>query len=327
MTDSRAIPEGTALTLPAEPARRYTMNIALIGPGAMGLLFGGYLSKHHDVTLIGSNPENMRYIEEHGVAILATDGTEETFRPHATADASHLGPADLVLLFVKSGITGKVLEQNRNLIGPDTILMTLQNGAGHENVLKKYTDEEHVLIGTTQQGSSRRTPVSIYHSGLGSTSIGAITGDSSRFARVAEAFSVCGFPCEVSDQVRGMIWNKLMINASSSVLSGVLQVPQGYVASNPAAWSIAENLITEICAVAAAEGYRFDAADQIARIRKHLEKAPDGLTSIYADLKAGRITEAPVINGAVVDAARRLGIPVPTHETILALVHAMEERA
>ncbi len=302
------------------------MKIALIGPGAMGLLFGGYLSKHNDVTLIGSNPENMKIIEEEGISIQETDGTSAIYHPHATADASSLSPVDLVLLFVKATVSEAALEKNKNLIGPDTILMTLQNGAGHENILKKFTDEEHILIGTTQQGSGRLTPVSIIHSGLGSTSIGAVVGDSERFAHVAESFESCGFPCSVSSQVKGMIWNKLMINASSSVLSGILQMPQGYVVKNPHAWEIAQNLIREICATATADGYPFSADEQIARLHTHLENAPDGLPSIMVDLQKGRITEASVITGAVVDAAHRLGISVPVNEMVLSLVHAMEGR-
>ena len=88
-----------------------------------------------------------------------------------------------------------------------------------------------------------------------------------------------------------MIWDKLMINASSSVLSGILQVAQGYVEQDAHAWTLAEKLIRELCAAATADGHPFDAEEQIARIRLHLQKAPDGFTSIYADLKAGRRTE------------------------------------
>ena len=154
-----------------------------------------------------------------------------------------------------------------------------------------------------------------------------VTGDSSRFAPLAEMFAGCGFPCEVCSQVQGMIWDKLMINASSSVLSGILQVAQGYVEQDSHAWTLAEKLIRELCAAATADGYPFDAEEQIARIRLHLQKAPDGFTSIYADLKAGRRTEVDVINGAVVEAGHCHNIPVPTHEFVVELVHAMEGRA
>lgn len=303
------------------------MKIAVIGPGAMGLLFGSYLSQHHDVTLVGTNPAKMQSITENGVTIRETDGSERIYRPHAIADTTGLSPVDLVIVQVKASASEAALTKNKALIGPDTILMTLQNGMGHETLLSRFAAREQIVIGTTQQGSYKLGETAVCHSGLGKTFLGAVTGDSSRFAPLAEMFAGCGFPCEVCSQVQGMIWDKLMINASSSVLSGILQVAQGYVEQDSHAWTLTEKLICELCAAATADGYPFDAEEQIARIRLHLQKAPDGFTSIYADLKAGRRTEVDVINGAVVEAGHRHNIPVPTHEFVVELVHAMEGRA
>lgn len=302
------------------------MKIVLVGPGAMGLLFGGYLSQKNEVTLVGRNADTMDKIEKLGVRIRETDGREALYHPHAVTSPEKLTAPDLVLLFVKAGSSKEALASVKHLIGPQTFLMTLQNGAGHEKLLLQYAPKERVIIGTTNQGSYKLDETCVCHSGLGDTIFGAVFGTGENFAPVAEAFRSCGFPCQISTQVKGMIWNKLMINASSSVLSGILQMPQGYVAENKSAWSIAQKLIREICAVATAEGYPFSEDEQMERIEKHLKNAPDGYTSIYADLKAGRKTEVTVINGAVVEAGRRLGIPVPTHELILDIVRAMEER-
>ncbi len=290
------------------------------------MLFGGYLSKNNEVTLVGRNSAVMEDIQKNGLMIREMDGSEAIYHPNAVSSTEGMEPVDLVLLFVKAGASKAALDKNKHLIGPDTLLLTLQNGAGHENLLKQYTDEAHVIIGTTQQGSFKLSDTAICHSGLGSSVFGAIAGSSDRFKELADNFASCGFPCDVSDAVKGMIWNKLMINASSSVLSGILQMAQGYVVEDEAAWSICKDLITEICQVATADGYPFDKDEQIDRVYHHLKNAPDGFTSIYADLKNGRITEAPVINGAVVNAAHRLGIKVPTHELILRMVFAMERR-
>ena len=303
------------------------MKIAVIGPGAMGLLFGSYLSQKHEVTLVGTNPAKMRTIEAEGVTIREMDGTEKVYHPHATADTTGMAPVDLVIVQVKASASEAALTKNQALIGPDTILMTLQNGMGHDALLSRFAAKEQIVIGTTQQGSYKLGETAVCHSGLGKTFLGTVTGDSSRFAALADVFAGCGFPCEVCGQVQGMIWDKLMINASSSVLSGILQVAQGYVEQDAHAWTLAEKLIRELCAAATADGYPFDAEEQIARIRLHLQKAPDGFTSIYADLKAGRRTEVDVINGAVVAAGHRHNVPVPTHELVVELVHAMEGRA
>lgn len=303
------------------------MKIAVIGCGAMGMLFGGYLSRGNDVTLIGRDFERMKQIEENGLVIEETNGIRNVYHPHAAVASDTMEPVDLVMLFVKAGDSQTALEANRTLIGKDTLLLTLQNGMGHEKVLRKFVAQENLLIGTTQQGSYRLPDGSVCHSGLGATSFGAVTGKSARFDFVAHAFTECGFPCETTDGVRGMVWNKLMINASSSVLSGVLQTAQGYVAENEDAWNIAQKLIRELCGVATADGWPFYADEQIERIRKHLNAAPGGYTSVYADLKAGRKTEVDVITGAVVDAAHSYGVCAPTHEMMLSLIHAMEQRS
>ncbi|MCR5100205.1 MAG: hypothetical protein K6B41_02475 [Butyrivibrio sp.] len=117
-----------------------------------------------------------------------------------------------------------------------------------------------------------------------------------------------------------------MINASSSVLSGVLGCAQGYVAENEYAWGICKDLITEICEAAKADGCEFNVDEQINRIKKHLEAAPGGYTSIYSDLQNNRKTEVDYISGAVVRAAKKQGRNAPTHEMMVKLVHAMENR-
>lgn len=307
------------------------MKITVIGPGAMGLLFGGKLAACAEVTLVGNNPKNLKEINDKGVTIKRGDSSVTRMIP-ACPGGSLTQPADVVMLFTKAYQIRDVLTENRGLIGPDTLLLTLQNGAGHDRVMREFADPAHVLIGTTKQGSSRESASVIIHSGLGETVFGGAAApgeqgpDSARMEELREVFERAGFPCAVSDNIRFDVWNKLMINASASVLSGVLQVPQGYVAENEDAWFICQNLIREICAAAAGEGACFDPGEQILRVRDHLRNAPGGFTSIYSDLKNGRKTEADFICGAVVRAAKEQGIEVPVQETILHLVHAMEGR-
>ena len=307
------------------------MKITVIGPGAMGLLFGGKLAACADVTLVGNNPANLAQINENGVTI-KRNGESVTRMIPACPGGSLQEPADVVMLFTKAYQIRDVLTANKALIGPDTMLLTLQNGAGHDRVMREFADAAHVLIGTTKQGSSRESACVIIHSGLGETVFGGAAApgeqgpDPARMEELRQVFERAGFPCAVSDNIRFDVWNKLMINASASVLSGVLQVPQGYVAENQHAWSICRDLIREICMAAAGEGAVFDPEEQILRVRDHLRNAPGGFTSIYSDLKNGRKTEADFICGAVVRAARDRGLSVPVQETILRLVHAMEER-
>jgi 2-dehydropantoate 2-reductase len=299
------------------------MKTVIIGPGSMGLLYGAKLSKAADAALIGNNAENIRLINQNGVTVKRGD-TSAHYDIPAYFSGEYRDKADLIILFTKGYITKTALEQNRDIIGNDTVILTLQNGAGHESVLREFADDRHILIGTTQQGSSRENAYTVINSGLGDTVFGSLSSDFTDAKKYTAVFEKVGFPCAYSGDIYNMIWNKLMINASSSVLSGVLQVNQGYIAEDAAAWEACQKLISEICDAAAANGYIFDKQEQYDRIYTHLKNAPDGFTSIYADLKYGRKTEVDSISGAVVRAAEEKGISLPNMEAIVKKVHEME---
>ena len=307
------------------------MKIAVIGPGAMGLLYGAKLSKCAEVILVGNNAEHVKEINDNGIT-LKRDGEETVYHVPAFLNGQIEEPADMVVLFTKAYLTAEALGQNKALIGPDTVLLTLQNGAGHEETLSKFAEKKNILIGTTAQGSYRENAHTIVNSGLGDTAIGAISDDFVGtegiigMEEIKNVFEESGFPCIISDNIGQTVWNKLMINASSSVLSGVLSVNQGYVVENSNAWEICKDLIREICTTAVGEGYPFDEKEQIERIANHLKNASGGYTSIYADLKNGRKTEVDYISGAVVRSAKRQGKTVPTQELMVRMVHAMEEK-
>ncbi|MBQ9611243.1 MAG: ketopantoate reductase family protein [Lachnospiraceae bacterium] len=302
------------------------MRIAIIGPGAMGLLYGAKLSTVADVVLVGATPGNIDAINENGITIKRND-IEKHFNVPAYLTGTELEPADLVILFTKAYMTEAALRQNRNLIGPDTFLMTLQNGAGHEKILSKFTDGSHVLIGTTMQGSVRENPFTIQHTGLGDTTFGNVAESFKNRELIGNVFEDAGFPCVISNDIQQVVWHKLVVNASSSVLSAVLNVPQGFIVRNDSAWKTCEKLVREVCAAAQSEGYKLDPNVQIERVKKNLLNAPKGIPSITADLRNGRKTEIDVISGAVVQTARKNGLEVPVQETMVQLVHAMEMRS
>ena len=300
------------------------MRIAVIGAGAMGALYGGYLSRTNDGLLVDVNEKQVGTINENGLSIHEPDGSVTLCHPKATTNTADEVPADVVVLFVKAMFSASALKANKSLIGPDTYLMTLQNGSGHEDTLLQFVDRDHVVIGTTQHNGAILGFGEIRHGGSGKTCIGLLDGNSQRIAHIAEAFTACGLEAMCDDQVQKLIWGKMFTNVSASVLTGVLQVPLGFIASDANAWALCERLVREAVAVAAGEGLDFDVKEKIAEVRGVCERSPGGLTSIYADLRDGRKTEVDTISGSVVRASRRNGVPAPTHEAMVALVHAME---
>lgn len=302
------------------------MKIAVLGAGAMGMLFGGYLSQKNDVLLVEIDPKRVDMINQNGVCIHEKE-TERTLYPRAVSDTKDMTPVDLILVFVKAMFTESALSANRHLIGKNTYLMTLQNGAGHEAKLLKFADESHVIIGSTQHNSSIISNGVINHGGAGKTSIGLLKGSSDVLLPIAETFTECGLECVTADDVKKQIWTKLFTNTAASSLTAVLQVPLGYLVENESAHSLMRTLCKEAVAVANAEGFAvFDEDEVIAGVETVCRNAPNGYTSIYADIRDGRRTEVDTISGSVVEAARNCDVPVPYHEMIVKLIHAMEQR-
>ena len=303
------------------------MRIAVLGAGAMGSLYGGYLSRKHDVILVDVNQAVVDAINANGVTIHEPDGSVTVCHPLGAVSTAGMAPVDLIIVFVKAMFSESALSNNRGLIGPDTCIMTLQNGSGHEDTLTKFVDRAHVVIGTTQHNSAVVGPGEIRHGGSGITHVGCIEGDVSRLQYIADAFCESGLEADCSADVQKLIWGKMFTNVSASVLTGVLQVPLGFIASDANAWALCETLVREAVAVAAGEGLEFDAEEKVAEVRRVCENSPAGITSICADLSKGRRTEVDTISGSVVRASRRNGVPAPTHAAMVALVHAMEAKA
>lgn len=302
------------------------MKIAIIGAGAMGSLFGGYLSKQNEVTLIDTSHERVELIEQNGFLICEQNGDSRRYQPRAVTGIHNSQPADLVVLFVKSLFSRAALEANRALLGPDTYLLTLQNGAGHDRILREFAQPSKIIIGTTQHNASLTPEGNIYHGGGGKTYFGLLEGDSSALCAFSNCFTACGFDTALSDNIQKLIWKKLFVNVSVSVLTGVLQMKMGYMLDNRHARWLHDQLLREAVAVANGDGMGFDAEEILEANHTLLKNAHDGYTSIYADLRDGRKTEVDTISGAVVQASLRNGVPAPSHTFIVELVHAMEDR-
>ncbi len=302
------------------------MKITVLGCGAMGGLYSGYLSKENDVTVVDLNTALIDQVKENGLTIIEPDGSSAVYHPNAVTSTEGMGPADLIIIFVKAMFSESALESNRRIIGPDTYIMTLQNGSGHEDTIGKFVDQDHIVIGTTQHNASVGGLGVTRHGGSGMTHIGCVTGDPARLQFIADAFNACGLEAEVSDGVQKMIWNKMFTNVSASALTAVLQMPLGYISADDNAWELCCTLIREAVDVAAAMGMDFDYDEKVAEVKAVCDNSPNGLTSIYADIHDGRRTEVDTISGSIVRAGKKCGVPTPSHSFVVGLIHAMEGR-
>ena len=208
------------------------MRIAVIGAGAMGSIYGGHLSLHNEVYLVDTNPNVVAAINENGLK-LQEYGTDNIYHPTALTSTEGIEPVDLIILFVKALFSKAALAGNKALIGPDTYVLTLQNGSGHEDILGEFVDQEHIIIGTTEDNGAVLGMGYIRHGGEGNTNVGMLVEDKNGFLpRLKESFDACGFNVRIHSVIQQLIWDKLFTNVSLSAVTGILQCEIGYIAAN-----------------------------------------------------------------------------------------------
>lgn len=303
------------------------MKITVIGCGAMGGLYSAYLSQNNDVTVLDVMQGTVDRINEVGLEVEEPDGSRRLYHPRAATTAEGMGPQDLVIVFVKATFTESALDGDRNLIGPDTYLMTLQNGGGHEDILSPFANRAHVVIGTTQHNAAHVGDGRVRHGGSGPTVIGVCEGTPKRLRPIVDAFNDAGIETGTDDNIQRLIWNKVFTNVSASALTGIFQMPLGFIAQDEHAWALCTQLVHEAVAVANALGFDFSPDEKLSEVRHVCEASPNGITSIQADIAAGRRTEVDTITGFVVKASRQCGVDAPSHEFVQNAVHALEGRA
>lgn len=301
------------------------MKIVIIGAGAMGCLYGGYLSKKNEVILLDSYQPQIDAINEKGITIKEEDGSEQHFATvKAYKSGEHNEQADLVIVFVKSTFTADALEINKNLFGDHTIVMTLQNGAGNDRKIAKYVKQENIVIGTSKHNSQNLGNATCKHSGTGATTIGSNCEATETLKKIAAMLEECGFKAVISDDIQRIIWSKLFVNLSINTFTAITRTPIGYMVQNEYAWDFAKRLIYEAVEVAEEDGTYFDRREVLESVRQTCIDAGAGFSSMYQDVTKGIRTEIDAINGAIVEQAKLYGVPVPYNSLIVDLIHAIE---
>lgn len=304
------------------------MNICIVGAGALGCAIGAALSEAGSaVWLINRSAAHVAAMQAHGLQVVTPEG-ERVVPVFAATHCVGLPIADLVIVLVKSFHTQAAIEGAKPVIGPDTVVLSLQNGLGHEDILADAVGREGVMAGKTYLGGVMLAPGRIISGTVGKhTHIGELDGRmSDRAQAIAAEFNLAGLATTVSDNILGTMWDKLLVNVATSALSGITRLPYGGLYDVPEVRDTAIAAVAEAMAVARAAGVRlsFTAPEQ-AWIR-----AAEGLpaafkASMLQSLEKGSVTEVDFIHGAVVRAGARHGIPTPVNTTLVACIKGIEK--
>jgi len=303
------------------------MKIAVVGAGAMGSIFGArFVQAGHETVLVDVDALLVEKINADGVTIVRGSDETTTSVP-ATADPATVGPVDIVVFCVKCYHTPSAAELARPLVGPGTVVASLQNGWGNGDVLAAAYAAEQVAIGVTYNSGLVQGPARIIHPAEQPTIVGSFTdGSTEGPARLAQALADAGLEASVVSPVRPEIWKKLILNAATLPTAALTGMHAGALTGCADTRELVTDTAREAVAVARALGYEIDPEERVDTIHALLEKAGPSKASMLQDFEAGRRTEIDVINGAVVKAANEAGVDVPLNRALVQLIKGWESR-
>jgi 2-dehydropantoate 2-reductase len=305
------------------------MRIAVLGGGgAMGGLFGGWLQRSgQDVTLIDVSSEAVRAINDGGLWIEEKDGSVAVIPVRATDDPKSVGPVDLIVNFVKSYHTEAAIGAAKPMLGPETSVLTVQNGWGNADRIGEIVGEERVLVGLTYHSGTLLRPGRVKHPGVGMTYLGELDGrESPRLLRAAAALREAGFETTISARILDEIWKKLALNACTLPTAALLRFFAHELVLYDDAKGLMAAILREVVAVAKAQGVALDYDERWKAITELLARAVGGKPSMLQDVEAGRRTEIEVINGAIVEAGRKAAVPTPVNGTMVSVIGALQAK-
>ncbi len=295
------------------------MRIYVLGAGSIGSLFGGLLAKAgNDVTLIGRE-EQVNAINEMGLEVFGVE--DFTVYPKASLYAPD-EPPDLLLLSTKSYSTKAALECAGSCIGPNTWVLSIQNGLGNEELALRRT--EKVMGGITTNGAMLVDWGRVKWTGKGITVVGKYpTGRHDFVDEVARVFNEAGIETSVSEEVIGWKWAKAIVNSVINGLGTILGVRNGFLMEDPNLEGISVDIAREGCLVAQQLGIEFE-VHPLELLWDTIERTRDNYNSTLQDIMHGKRTEVDYINGKIVEYARSVGLEAPRNELLWALVKARE---
>ena len=297
-----------------------TLNIGVMGAGAVGCYYGGMLARAgHRVVLI-ARPQHVAAIEQHGLR-LQTTTFDEQVRLDASSDTRALHGADLVLFCVKSPDTEATGALILPHLAPGALVLCLQNGVDNADRLRAVLPEHCVAAAVVYVATEMAGPGHVRHHGRGEL----VMEPSAQAEAVAQALVAAGVPTEISANVRGALWAKLILNCAYNAVSAITQLPYGKTVPSPGVQDLMRDVVAECLAVAQAEGVRVP-GDVPASVQKIADTMPSQFSSTAQDLARGKHTEIDHLNGLIVRRGQALGVATPANRVLWALVKLLESK-
>jgi 2-dehydropantoate 2-reductase len=303
------------------------MNVLILGSGAMGCLYGAAFHRAGcTVALVDVNREHVEAINARGLELERRSGTELLPIPAKLPDQVE-GVADLVVVFTKTFHTDAALAGIAQAIGPETHLLSLQNGLGNDARLANHAARDRVLVGVSSLPSDLVGPGKVRSHGEGGTKLYPAFGTDPAFAaKVADLLSKGDLSASLEPNIHVAVWSKAIFNAAMNPLCALTRRTPGFLGAQEESKAMIRAVVEEGAAAANAGGVAVDPQPIHDLTVVSATDHADHEASMLQDVKAGRRTEVDAINGAIVRAARKAGVSVPVTETLWRMVKLEEAK-
>lgn len=303
--------------------------VAIVGCGAMGSVYAALMADAgHEVHAVTLWPDHAAAMAAQGLRCEGKSGDRTVRLASAATHTDGIGVCDLVIVATKAFDVASAAESCRALIGPHTVVQTIQNGLGSPEIAAPILGPDRIAIGVVGGfGASLRAPGHVHHNGMEMIRFGAFEGlPRERLEASAAIWESAGFRTALFDDVRQMVWEKLIMNVAFSGTTCLTGMTIGEVIADEDAWRVARGCAEEAVAVAKASSIHLDVGDPIAHVKTLGGKIPHAKPSMLLDWEAGRRCEIEAINGSIPHLGQPLGVPTPTNDIVVALVTARQRR-
>jgi 2-dehydropantoate 2-reductase len=296
------------------------MDVVVVGAGGTGGYFGGLLARAGEHVTFVARGNHLAALREHGLTVKSRLAGDFSLPVNATDDPSNIDRADLILFCVKTYDTEKAAERIRHLAGPDTALLSVQNGVDNEERLARIAGEKAVMGAVAYIVSSIESPgVIAQTAGPGKIVFGEMDGSrTARSERLLAAFHNAGIAAEISADVRVAIWEKFLFICAYSGITALTRLPIGPILDCPESRDLFTGMLREVEAVARASGVALPAGCVDQALATAAGMGPGGRSSLYFDLAAGHQMELDALNGVIVRLGHEHGVPTPLNFAVYA---------
>jgi 2-dehydropantoate 2-reductase len=296
------------------------MRVGIVGAGALGTLFGHRLAAANEVVLLERRPDIVAAVRADGLRV---DG--ETRAAQIASEPRSLFGVQVLFVFVRATDTLRALRPFAGELSPTTAIVSLQNGLGNEEAIKTCLGGSiPLVIGATTESALTVGPGEVRRIGEGATVLGTAGASADVVNRIVRLVGEAGLRTSAAYDIRPHLWGKLIANAAINPVAALLDRPNGVVLADAHAGEVSRSLAQEAATVANAMRIPLPFTDPWTYVRGIVEQTAELDNSMLYDLRSGVPTEVDFINGAVVAAGRRAGVPTPYNETLADLVRARE---